>query len=191
MGMRSCRVALAFTSALACNGSPDNELLLDTGSAAGDVSQDSAIVGTVFHGVKYPLTSENYRKWIVAQAALDSLPEAIEMPRIELRDPTDDDIERTVDFLSSHDNERRAIERSGLSIKDFVLTSLALGQAFSFSRDELVPKENRVFVDANRLELERAREARQFHVLDDDDDGPGQGRGYKHGHKHRYGRHKH
>jgi hypothetical protein len=195
MGHRhSAAVALAFMSALACGHAREPESVsLDTSSAAGDVSPDSALVGTVFHGVKYPLTSENYRKWMVAQAALDSLPEPADMPRIELRDPTDDDIERTVDFLSNRDKERHAIERAGLSVKDFVLTNVALGQAFNFGGDDLVPKANRVFVQTNRLELTRTRQARRFHILDDDDDAPGGqgGGGPGNGHKHRHGKHKH
>jgi len=187
--------ALAL-SAVACNRSDEtNALTSDTASAAGEVSSDSGTVGTVFHGVKYPLTSDNYRKWMVAQAALDSLPEPTAMPRVDLRDPTDDDIDRTVDFLSRQDAARRAIERSGLSIKDFVLTSIALGQAFNFARDDLVPRKNRAFVDSNRAELERVREARRFHVLDDDEDdehegralGHGKGHEKKHGHHHKRG----
>jgi hypothetical protein len=156
---------------LACARSKDTAALTsDTVAAAGDVSIDSATSGVVFHGVKYPLTSENYRKWLVAQAALDSLPEPMAMPRVDLRDPMDDDIERTAEFLSHQDAARRAIERSGLSVKDFVLTSIALGQAFNFARDDLVPRDNRAFVDSNRAELARVREARRFHVLDDDDE---------------------
>jgi hypothetical protein len=184
---------------LACGRSRDTAALTtDTVSAAGDVSIDSATSGVVFHGVKYPLTSDNYRKWLVAQAALDSLPEPMAMPRVDLRDPMDDDIERTVEFLSHQDAERRAIERSGLSTKDFVLTSIALGQAFNFARDDLVPRENRAFVDSNRAELARVREARRFHVLDDDDDvergarGHGKGHEKGHGHHHKGGHgHKH
>jgi hypothetical protein len=188
--------ALALSSVLACSRSKDTATLTsDTTSSVGDVSLDSATEGTVFHGVKYPLTSENYRKWTVAQAALDSLPEPTAMPRVDLRDPTDDGIDRTVDFLSHQDAARRAIERSGLSIKDFVLTSIALGQAFNFARDDLVPRENRAFVDSNRAQIVQVREARRFHVLDDDEDddhgGHGHGKKNGHGHRHKHGGHGH
>jgi hypothetical protein len=197
-------IATALSIVIACGndrgGDGSDALVGETASAAGDVSLDSATVGTVFHGVKYPLTSENYRKWIVAQAALDSIPEPTAMPRVDLRAPTDDDIDHTVDFLSNDDPARQAIERSGLSVKDFVLTSIALGQALNFAGDPLVPEANRTFVRSNREDLVRAREARQFHVLDDDDDdrevgdgrggdngrklGHAKGKGHKHRHKH-------
>ena len=112
------------------------------------------------------------------------------MPRVDLRDPTDDDIDRTVNFLAHQDAERRAIEGTGLSVKDFVLTSIALGQAFHFSKDALVPPENRVFVATNRPEIERVRTRRNFHVLDDDEDGSDDGghggHGHKHGHEHHH-----
>jgi hypothetical protein len=183
--------ALLVLSLLACTRAKDtSSLTSDTASLVGDVSIDSATSGAVFHGVKYPLTSENYRKWLVAQAALDSLPEPAAMPRVDLRDPTDDDIDRTVNFLAQQDVERRAIERAGLSVKDFVLTSVALGQAFHFSKDALVPAENRVFVATNRPEIERVRAGRNYHVLDDDeddsDDGGHGAHGHKHGHEHHH-----
>jgi len=192
-----CSALLAFSSLPSCTRAKDTaSLTADTTSVAGDVSIDSATSGTVFHGVKYPLTSENYRKWLVAQAALDSLPEPAAMPRVDLRDPTDDDIDRTVDFVAHQDAERRAIEASELSVKDFVLTSIALGQAFHFSKDALVPQENRVFVATNRPEIERVRAARNFHVLDDDEDNDndgaehdhGHGKGHEHHHDHGHGR---
>jgi hypothetical protein len=182
---------------IACSGSRER---LSTDSATGDVPLDSATVGAVYHGVKYPLTSQNYKKWIVAQAALDSLPEPSDIPRVDLRDPTDDDIDRTVSYLEDHDAMREAIERSGLSVKDFVLTSVALGQAFSLAGRNVVPRENVAFVDSNRAEIERVRATRRFHVLDDDEDDDedrgGHGRGHEkghgghadqgHGHKHKH-----
>jgi hypothetical protein len=178
--------ALALSLA-ACNRSNDAQLTTD--SLSGDISPDSATVGAVFHGVKYPLTSQNYRKWLVAQAALDSLPEPTEMPRVDLRDPTDDDIEATVKFLEDQSAERRAIERSGLSVQDFVLTSVALGQALNLAGRNVVPAENVAFVDSNRVEIERVRATRRFHVVDDDEDDDhdrGNGNGRKHGHKHKH-----
>ena len=190
------RAALAVLGALACGAGEQTGRTLagDSVTAGGDVALDSAAVGTVFHGVKYPLTSDNYRRWLVAQEALDSLEEPTGMPRIDVRDPTDDDIEHTVAFLQEHEDERAAIERSGLSVRDFVLTSIALGQAFNFRGDDLVPSGNRAFVDSNRAQIGRAREARRFHVLDDDGDdspgrghgrGKGKGHGHKHGHRHK------
>jgi hypothetical protein len=193
----SVAIVAALSLAASCNRSRESHLATD--SATGDISADSAAVGAVFHGVKYPLTSQNYRKWLVAQAALDSVPEPSEMPRVDLRDPTDEDIERTVNFLVAQDAMRRAIERSGLSVRDFVLTSVALGQAFNVAGGRSVPEENRVFVDSNRVELERVRAARRFHVVDDDEDnGHDRGHGkegkrghdHKHGHRHGHG-HKH
>jgi hypothetical protein len=195
--------SVTLLATLACDRSDRaEELVGGTSSAAGAVSLDSATVGTVFHGVKYPLTSENYRKWLVAQAALDSIPEPTAMPRVDLRDPTDDDIDHTVEFLASDAAARRAIERSGLSVKDFVLTSIALGQALNFAGDPLVPEGNREFVRSNRDDIVRVRAVRQFHVLDDDDDDDreagdrgrgddngkhlGLGKGHRKGHKHHH-----
>jgi len=167
---------LALFGAISCGRGPESGAL-STDTSAADGDPDSAALGTAVRGVKYPLTSENYRRWMVAQAALDSLPEPVAMPRVDLRDPTDEQIDRTVAFLARHEDERHAIEGSGLSVRDFVLTSIALGQALNFGDSVQVPRENRTFAEANRVELKRVRVGRRFHVVDDDDDG-------EHGHKH-------
>ena len=187
MNRSSLVAALLGMTLSACGG--DRRSGLSADSAAGLVSADSATVGAVFHGVKYPLTSQNYRKWLVAQAALDSIPEPAEMPRVDLRDPTDDDIETTVKSLEDQDAARRAIERAGLSVKDFVLTSVALGQALNLAGRTAAPVQNVAFVDSNRVEIERVRAVRRFHVVDDDEDNDrdrGNGKGRKHGHKHKH-----
>ena len=189
---RNAALLIAIAASAACNRGPNADQPRTDSAArtsAGDVSLDTAITGTVFHGVKYPLTSDNYRKWVVAQGALDSLPEPVAMPRVDLRDPTDDDIDRTVSFLSNDAAARNAIQRSELSVRDFVLTSLALGQAFNFANDELVPTENRAFVRSKREEIARVRQGRDFHVLDDDDDDEGQAQEHDRGHaKHHHHR---
>jgi hypothetical protein len=197
-GRRALAVIVALSAIVACDRARDDRLTTD--SSAGQVSPDSATVGVVFHDVKYTLTSDNYRKWLVAQAALDSIAEPSEMPLVDLRDPTDEDIEATVDFLDDQDAARRAIERSGLSVKDFVLTSVALGQALSVAGRELVPRDNRVLVETNRPVLDSMRIVRRFHVVDndeDDHDDGGRGTGGKrkghhhHGHKRGRGHGKH
>jgi hypothetical protein len=96
-----------------------------------------------------------------------------DLPRVSLRNPTDDEIEETVEALEDNRDARRAIENAGLSVKDFVLTSLALGQALTFPDRArvLIPGENVVFVERNRADVERARSPRvRVFIVDDDDD---------------------
>jgi hypothetical protein len=146
--------------------SPSDRSLSD--SAAGDVSQDSALVGVEYQGVKFPLTSDNFKKFLVAQEALDSISDPPNVPRIDVRNPTDDAIDDAVDELEDHDEAKRAIEGAGISVKDFVLTSLALGQALAFSADPRVPPTNVAFVDSNRVTINRLELRRRFRVVNDD-----------------------
>lgn len=164
-------VVFAFV-ATACGRSDDGAL---ADSTAGDVSLDSALVGVQYRGVKFPLTSDSFKKFLVAQEALDSIPDPPDVPRIDVRNPTDEAIEDAVDELEDHDDARRAIEGAGISVKDFVLTSLALGQALAFSGDPRgqLPSTNVAFVDSNRIviqDLEARRRFRVVRVTDDDSD---------------------
>ena len=171
--MSTRMLATLFCSAAlvgACKQS-DSSRLTDT-TLGGDVDPDSAIEGVVFHGVKQPLTSENFNRFTVAQRALDSVSLPANLPRVNLRNPTDEEIEATVKALEENDDARRAIESSGMSVKDFVLTSLALGQALNFPTRAraLIPQENVAFIEHNRAEIQRVRNPRVVRVFIDDDD---------------------
>ena len=113
-------VALVVALAAACGDADDPYNLTD-----GEVVSDT----TAYAGIDYDLTSDNYRKWLAANTALDSAgvqPSA----RLDPRRATDDDIDRVVDALSGDQRARAAIESADISVRDYVLTSVALAQSW-------------------------------------------------------------
>ena len=111
-------LTLLLTSAARCGG-PDVSELRD-----GEVVDSAA-----YQVIDYELTSEKYRKWLAASAALDSA-NIQPATRLDPRHATDDEIERTVDALEDDSLARAAIESADISVKDYVLTSVALAQTW-------------------------------------------------------------
>jgi hypothetical protein len=77
--------------------------------------------------VNFRLTDANFAQWELAQQYLDDL------PRSALPGPSGggrgNAIDRAVARLESSPRARTAIERTGLSVRDFVLATIALAQA--------------------------------------------------------------
>lgn len=77
--------------------------------------------------VNFLLTDANYAQWELAQQHLDALP-ASALPAVSGgRDGNV--IDRAVARLESSPRARTAVERTGLSVRDFVLATIALAQA--------------------------------------------------------------
>lgn len=91
----------------------------------GEVTGDS----TAYRALDYELTSDKYRKWSIAQHALDSIG-IDDTIRLNVRNVGDDDVTRVVQSLQSRPEAKLAIERADLSVRDFVLTTIALAQSW-------------------------------------------------------------
>ena len=89
--------------------------------------------GDEFVPVDYELTSETYKKWLVAQENLkrDAGDADLGLPaqRVLLTNPSSGSIDSVVDELESVEQTREAIESADLSVRDYVLATLALYQA--------------------------------------------------------------
>lgn len=101
----------------------------------GDVSAEAqkAIAGSV----DFLLTEDIFQRWERAQANLEKL------PRRELDKTPDpggtDPVDRGIRRLESSLLARRAIETSGLSVKEFVLATVALAQAVKATQAGVPP----------------------------------------------------
>lgn len=129
---------------------------------------------TAYRAVDYKLTSENYRRWLQAQSALDSVNVDARV-RLNTRRLTDDDIDSVVEELQAHKTARPAIESSGLSVKDYVLTTIALAQSWDAvktpgERFRNVPQENVAFLRRG-VDDSVVRTRPRARILDDDSDG--------------------
>ena len=89
--------------------------------------------GGEFVPVDYELTSDTYKKWLVAQENLkrDAGDADLGLPaqRVLLTNPSSGSIDSVVDELESVEQTREAIESADLSVRDYVLATLALYQA--------------------------------------------------------------
>lgn len=142
-GMRaSARVGiiLVATLSLACGDDLDRTEL-----TGGDVVQDTAS----YQGIDYDLTSDNYRRWLAANDALDSarIEPAV---RLDPRSATDDDIDAAVKALEADERASSTIRGADISVRDYVLTSVALAQSWDAidrpNRVSGIPVENVTFL---------------------------------------------
>ena len=103
-----------------CGDDPDESALV-----GGDVVQDSVS----YAALDYEISSDRYNQWLRAQAALDSVGvDASE--RIDVRNVSDGDVDRVVRSLDTQANAKAAIESADMSVRDFVLTTVALAQSW-------------------------------------------------------------
>ena len=90
-------------------------------AAAGDVS----LTEVTEDGV---VSSEQYRQWYAAHQGLDRRISSRFGALLQPSAPTERSIDRAVAFLNGEPRARDAIRRSGMSVRAFVLTTIALEQ---------------------------------------------------------------
>lgn len=112
--------------------------------------------------VDYRITDRSFSQWEAAQRNLDRLPRSA-FP--SSGGTGANVIDRAVSRLESSPKARTAIEASGLTVRDFVLHTIALAQATEAVEGApaqgaaLVPPENFRFVDRHRERIGRAQAA--------------------------------
>ena len=124
MRTRQVLALLVVAGLAACRGSSN---------ASGDV--DTALLhrsgGDVMLAdggrIDYEITSDRYRQWETARRALRAQKIGLTMRLDPLR-VTEADIQRAVTFFERNGKARRLIEGTGMSVRDYVLTTLALEQ---------------------------------------------------------------
>ena len=118
-------VTVAITLTAACSGEEGIPLTL-TGDR-GDRGDGE------FIPVDYELTSDTYKKWLVAQENLrrDAGDADLGLPaqRVLLTNPSAESIDGVVTELERSAQTRDAIRSAGLSVRNYVLATLALYQA--------------------------------------------------------------
>ena len=126
--------------------------------------------------VSFQLSEENYAKWEVAERNLDRIPAG----EFTAAQPSGGSaVDRAVARLQSSPRARRAIEAAGLSVRDFVLETIALAQAVQAAQTGRstvasgVAAENFAFVERYRerirqsgLESDLARQSGDSDVTD-------------------------
>jgi hypothetical protein len=113
--------------------------------------------------VSFRLTEANYNQWEQAQRFLDAVPSSA---FTSSAGAGGNPIDRAVATLEASPRARTAIERTGLSVRDFVLETIALAQATEASAGNppggvTVPAENVQFVQRYQSRILQARAERR------------------------------
>lgn len=128
--VRAATIAALLACAAGCGGADADAPPL----TAGDSSAGAGTAAS--RAVADDVTSEDYRKWLVAQQALDRIPN-LELPsRVSLREFDDADVARVEDYLEGNPQARAAIEGAGLDVKEYVRTSVALERSMALAQGE-------------------------------------------------------
>jgi hypothetical protein len=136
--MRTRRVfPLLLATLAACRGSNNASGDVDTAllhRAGGDVMLADG------GRVEYEITSDRYRQWETARRALraEKISFAVRLDPLRV---TEADLQRAVDFFERNGKARRAIEATGMSVRDYVLTTLALEQQMAVASGRWVARE--------------------------------------------------
>lgn len=156
----SVAVALVLLPAAGCKRDNDQSVKVVATSAFLDNATPEAREALEIQ-VDYRLTDENFARWEVAQRNLDRLPSsAFPAQRGPARGNV---IDRAVARLESSPRARTTIEATGLSVRDFVLQTVALAQATEATqsglpaRGGIVPPENFRFIERHRERIGRAQ----------------------------------
>src|SRR5687767_11129489 len=125
--MRPTVAFIAFCGVLvACNRGESND------RAPVDPSQFSSSSGEVAlsdgGSLEFSITSEQYKQWYAAQQALDKRVASRFGALLQPASPSERSIRRAVEYLESQPSARQAIERAGMSVRGFVVTTVALEQ---------------------------------------------------------------
>ena len=142
--MRSIGLAILVCALAACSRD-DPELRRADGSMLSTSGGDVALSdGSQLHFV---ITSQRYKQWEAARAGLSRSVVARFGEILQPKSPTQRSIDRAVAYLESNPSARQAIERTGMSVRDFVLMTVALeqemrlanGQGASANREPIPP----------------------------------------------------
>jgi hypothetical protein len=142
----------------------------------GERSDGIPLTANSYLPADYRLTSELYRKWLVAQENLNrevgSADRVLSTSRISVTQPSPARISAVVTRLEQNQRTRRAIESAGLSVRDYVLTTVALYQALNPPPRPTIAQldsRNLDFVDRHRDEILRLRNTSDFQIAQCDD----------------------
>ena len=123
-----------------------------------------------------PLTAERFDQWQRAESSLASAKTDLPMVRLKASTITPRDLDVAVQRLEADPPSRRAIESSGLGVRDFVLTTLAIANAMNVrtrpgtAAFRTAGPENVALVTRNEDVIRRVQGRSRVHVDDEDSD---------------------
>jgi hypothetical protein len=127
--MRHLSVALAVAALVGLSGCKRDSSSEDNAGFLANASPEAREALSV--PVSYELNEDNFAKWETAEQNLDRLPAA---EFASARPSGGSPVDRAVARLESSPRAKRAIESAGMTVRDFVLETVALAQTVQASQ---------------------------------------------------------
>jgi len=126
-GMRIPALLLTAMVVAACNrGDGDAPLRRSDGSLVSDAGGEVSLSDG--SRLQFVITSDRYKQWDAAREGLSKSIVSRYGSLLKPKSPTQQSIARATAFLESNAGAKQSIERTGMSVKDFVLMTVALEQ---------------------------------------------------------------
>ena len=119
-------LVLALMTVAACNRGDDTPLRRADGSLLSSSSGEVQLADG--SRLQFMITSDRYKQWEAARSGLRKNVVTRYGELLQPRSPTERSITRAVSFLETEVTARDAITSAGMSVKDFVLMTVALEQ---------------------------------------------------------------
>ena len=124
--MRMLGVIAAVFMIAGCRNGDEEPLRRPDGSLLSSSGGDVALADGSH--LQFVITSERYKQWEAARSGLRKNVSARFGQLLRPKSPTEKTIERAVAFLETDVDAKESIERTGMSVRDFVLMTVALEQ---------------------------------------------------------------
>jgi hypothetical protein len=125
MRTRRAVVVLCCAALVACNRG-DGETARVDGSQLTSSSGEVALSDG--GSLEFSITSDQYKQWYAAQQKIDKRIASRFGALLQPKSPSERSIRKAVDYLESQPSARQAIESAGLTVRAFVVTTVALEQ---------------------------------------------------------------
>ena len=126
--MRFMRLLMLGAALAACRDEGRGEQVAARLDAAQLTSSDGEVALAEGGTLRFSVTSEQFRKWDAAQAGIDKTIQARFGDILKPESPSERTIDAAVAYLEGQPSARAAIEGAGLSVRQFVVTTVALEQ---------------------------------------------------------------
>lgn len=144
--MRVAAIALVCLVGAACKQDRTADSAPLRPGDSGWTSSSGEVSLTDGETLSFTITSERYKAWDAARQGFDSRIASRFGAILQPGSPSRRNIEKAVQYLESEPAARAAIERAGMSVRDFVVTTVALEQEMRLAsaRGEVPPEPDTV-----------------------------------------------
>jgi hypothetical protein len=142
-------VAVVFVIA-GCHNGDEEPLRRADGSLLSSSGGDVALADGSH--LQFVITSERYKQWEAARSGLRKNVSARFGQLLRPKSPTETTIERAIAFLETDIDTKESITRTGMSVRDFVLMTVALEQEMRAASGQVSPRPRTTSTSASSIQ---------------------------------------